>query len=93
MIALIAYGFGSVANAFDLGGNLMVNLIPSNITSFNDQQITQMNDPSFAPMYLTEHAITSSNLTSNTNSTNDTNYSGNQTDNSQNQDNSQNYNQ
>jgi hypothetical protein len=57
IIALIAYGSGSVANAFDLGGNSMVNLIPSEITSFNQQQITQMNDPSFQPVYLIQQEI------------------------------------
>ncbi len=91
MVALTAYGFGSVANALNIGGNSLVNFIPSDITSLNDQQLTQMNDSSFQPVYLIQHAITTSNLTSNTtsNSTNDTN-SDNQTDN---QDNSQNYNQ
>ena len=73
MIALIAYGFGSVANAFDLGGNSMVNLIPSDITSFNQQQITQMNDPSFEPVYLIEQTI----ITNNTNTTNETSNSTN----------------
>ena len=68
MIALTAYGFGSVANALDLGGNSMVNLIPSDITSFNQQQITQMNDPSFEPVYLIEQTI----ITNNTNTTNET---------------------
>jgi hypothetical protein len=68
MIALIAYGFGSFANAFDLGGNSMVNLIPSNIISFNQQQITQTNDPSFQPVYLIEHIL----ITNNTNKTNET---------------------
>ncbi len=68
IIALIAYGSGSVANAFDLGGNSMVNLIPSEITSFNQQQITQMNDPSFQPVYLIQQAITNND----TNTTNET---------------------
>ena len=68
IIALIAYGFGSVANAFDLGGNTMVNLIPSEITSFNQQQITEMNDPSFQPVYLIQQAI----INNDTNTTNET---------------------
>ena len=68
IIALIAYGSGSVANAFDLGGNSMVNLIPSEITSFNQQQITQMNDPSFQPVYLIQQAI----INNDTNTTNET---------------------
>ena len=68
MIALIAYGSGSVANAFDLGGNSMVNLIPSEITSFNQQQITQINDPSFQPVYLIQQVI----ITNDTNTTNET---------------------
>ena len=83
MIALIAYGFGSVANAFDLGGNSMVNLIPSNIISFNQQQITQMNDPSFEPVYLIEQTI----ITNNTNTTNETSNSTNYNNNSGSQNN------
>jgi hypothetical protein len=83
MIALIAYGFGSVANAFDLGGNSMVNLIPSDITSFNQQQITQMNDPSFEPVYLIEQTI----ITNNTNTTNETSNSTNYNNNSGSQNN------
>ena len=77
MIALIAYGFGSVANAFDLGGNSMVNLIPSDITSFNQQQITQMNDPSFEPVYLIQHAITNNNTYTTNETSNSTNYNNN----------------
>ena len=77
MIALIAYGFGSVANAFDLGGNSMVNLIPSDITSFNQQQITQMNDPSFEPVYLIQHAITNNNTNTTNETSNSTNYNNN----------------
>ena len=83
MIALIAYGFGSVANAFDLGGNSMVNLIPSDITSFNQQQITQMNDPSLEPVYLIEQTI----ITNNTNTTNETSNSTNYNNNSGSQNN------
>jgi hypothetical protein len=83
MIALTAYGFGSIANAFDLGGNSMVNLIPSDITSFNQQQITQMNDPSFEPVYLIEQTI----ITNNTNTTNETSNSTNYNNNSGSQNN------
>jgi hypothetical protein len=84
MIAIIAYGFGSVANAFDLGGNSMVNLIPSDITSFNQQQITQMNDPSFQPVYLIEHTIIA-NYTNATNKTVNTTYNNSEYQNNSNQ--------
>ncbi len=89
MIALVAYGFVSVANTFDLGGSAMVNLLPSNILSFNQQQITQMNDPAFKPVYLVGQGITNTtNTTSNT--TTNTNDTGNQDNSTQNnQDNSQ----
>ena len=47
----------------------MVNLIPSEITSFNQQQITQMKiHPSFQPVYLIQQAITNND----TNTTNET---------------------
>ncbi len=84
MIALVAYGFGSFANAFDLGGNTMVNLIPSEITSFNQQQITEMNDPSFQPVYLIQQAIFNNNSNNETlNTTTNDNNSGYQNDTNQ----------
>ena len=71
MIGLIAYGFGSVANAMDLDGNTIVNAIPSNFNSFNQQQITPINDPSFKPVYLINHIVI--NKTNTTNTTNNDN--------------------
>ena len=72
MIALVAYGFGSVANALDVDGNMIVNLVPSNFSSFNQQQITQIDNPLFKPVYLVDHIVINS--TNTTNSTDDGGY-------------------
>lgn len=64
MIALVAYGFGSVANALDVDGNMIVNLVPSNFSSFNQQQITQIDNP-FKPVYLINHIVINSSNTTN----------------------------
>ena len=87
IIALIAYGSGSVANAFDLGGNSMVNLIPTDITSFDQQQITQMNDPSFQPVYLLQQAITNNDTNATNETQNTTNDNNSEYQNDTNQDN------
>ncbi len=68
MIALVAYGSGSIADAFNLDGNIIVDLLPSNITSINQQQITQIDDPNFKPVTLMTHVVY--NKTENNNSTN-----------------------
>jgi len=75
MIALVAYGFGSVANAMDIGGDTLMNIIPSNFTSMGEQQITQMSNPSFKPVYLVQHVVV------NTTNTTPDNSNNNQTDN------------
>jgi hypothetical protein len=75
MVALLAYGTGSVADALNLDGNAIVNLIPSNFTSFNQQQITPIDDPSFKPVFLIGHVVinTTTNTSSNTTDDNQTN--------------------
>jgi len=80
MIGLMAYGFGSVANAMDIDGNTIVNILPSNFNSLNQQQITQITDPSFKPVYLINHIVINK-----TNTTNTTNNLDNQTNSNSNQ--------
>lgn len=74
MIAFVAFGSGSIADALNLDGDAIVNLIPDNFTSINQQQITQIDDPSFKPVQLTTHVVEN-----NTNSTPVTNNSTNGT--------------
>ncbi len=57
MIAFVAFGTGSIADALNLDGDAIVNLIPDNFTSINQQQITQIDDPSFKPVPLTTHVV------------------------------------
>jgi hypothetical protein len=71
MVALVAFGIGSVADAFNLDGNFIVNLIPSNITTLNQQQINQIDDPSFKPVYLMTHIVTNTTSIRTNNSTDD----------------------
>lgn len=54
MVALVAYGFGSFAYIFDLGEDTIIKYIPSNFTLFGQQQLTEINNPSFKPVYLIE---------------------------------------
>lgn len=76
MVALAAYGVGSVANALNIGGDTIVNLIPSNFTSLGEQQITQMGNPSFKPVYLIQHMVVNA---TNASSGGNGNNTGNQT--------------
>lgn len=72
MIAFVAFGFGSIADALNLGGDAIVNLIPANITNINQQQVTQIDDPTFTPVTLTSHVVENKTVTP-SNSTNVTN--------------------
>ncbi len=73
MIAFVAYGSGSIADALNLDGNTIINLIPSNFTSINQQQITQIDDPSFKPVYLITHVVINKTNTTNNSTDNETN--------------------
>lgn len=67
LIALVAYGCGSFANALGLGGDLGVGIFPSNFSFNNQQQITQINDASFEPVSLVKHiVVNTTNTTTNT---------------------------
>jgi hypothetical protein len=76
MVALVAYGVGSFAYALDLGGDTIMKLIPSNLTLFDQQQITEIDNPFFKPVYLIE--VVPINNTPN-NTFNGTDDNGNQT--------------
>ena len=78
MIAFVAFGTGSIADALNLDGDSIINLIPANFTTINQQQITQIDDPSFKPVYLMTHVVV--------NKTNTTNTDNNTTDNQTNKD-------
>lgn len=54
LVVLIAFGLGSITNAFFSGTST---IIPFG-TVFNQTQVTQMNDSSFQPVYLIGHATT-----------------------------------
>jgi hypothetical protein len=74
MIAFVAYGSGSIADALNLDGDAIINLIPSNLTTLNQQQITPIDDPNFKPVYLITHVvINKTNTTSNSTDDNQTN--------------------
>ncbi len=70
MIAFVAFGSGSIADALNLGGDAIVDLIPANFTNMNQQQITQIDNPTFEPVQLTQQqVVNNTNTTENTNST------------------------
>ena len=75
MIAFVAFGFGSIADALNLDGDTIINLIPANFTTLNQQQITQIGDPNFKPVNLMTHVVINKTNTTN----NDTNTTNNQT--------------
>ena len=75
MIAFVAFGSGSIADALNLDGDAIVNLIPSNFTSLSQQQMTQIDDPSFKPISLMTHVVVTKNTTTNNSTNNETNQS------------------
>ncbi|WP_424356103.1 hypothetical protein [Methanobacterium sp. MBAC-LM] len=81
MISLIAFGFGSCANALNSGNDVTSGILPSMIASNNNEQISTIGDPSFEPAHLMKQYY---NITNSTNSTpvNNTSNSTNSTKNS-----------
>jgi hypothetical protein len=67
MIAMLAYGSASAANALNLGTDLGVGIIPSDFNFNSQQKINEISDPSFSPVYLVKHV-----LVNNTTTVNDT---------------------
>jgi hypothetical protein len=74
MIALVAYGAASGANALNIGTDIGIGLIPSNFNFNGDQKITEIGDPSFSPVHIVRHIQVNT-----TNTTNATNTSNNNT--------------
>lgn len=67
MIALVAYGAASAANALNIGTDIGVGLIPSNFNFNGDQKITEIGDPTFSPVHIVRHVqINITNTTNNT---------------------------
>jgi hypothetical protein len=79
MIALVAYGTASGANALNIGTDIGVGLIPSNFNINGDQKISEIGDPSYSPVHIVRHIqINTTNTTNNTTTpTNNTNNSTN----------------
>lgn len=73
MIAFVAFGSGSIADALNLDGDAIINLIPANFTTINQQQITQINDPNFTPVYLMTHVVINKTNTTDNNTNTTTN--------------------
>jgi hypothetical protein len=73
MIALVAYGAASGANALNIGTNLGVGLIPSDLNLNSDQKISEIGDSNFTPVHIVKHVqINTTNTTNTTNVTNTT---------------------
>ena len=70
MIALVAYGTASAANALNIGTDIGVGLIPSNFNLNGDQKISEIGDSNFTPVYIVKHVQL--NTTNATNATNNT---------------------
>jgi hypothetical protein len=70
MIALVAYGAASGANALNIGTDIGVGLIPSNFNLNGDQKISEIGDSNFTPVHIVKHIQV--NITNTTNTTNTT---------------------
>lgn len=69
MVSLVAFGFGSIANALNPDNNITSGILPS-IASNNEQQISVIDDPSFEPVHVMRQFY--NNTTNVTNSTSST---------------------
>ena len=73
MIALVAYGAASGANALNIGTDLGVGLIPSDLNLNGDQKISEIGDSNFTPVRVVKHIpVNTTNTTNTTNVTNTT---------------------
>ncbi len=78
MIALVAYGVASGANALNIGTDIGVGLIPSNFNINGDQKITEIGDPSFTPVHIVRHIqVNTTNTTNNTTNVSNNNITNN----------------
>lgn len=67
MIAMVAFGAASGANALNIGTNIGVGLIPSDFNFNGEQKISEIGDSDFTPVHIYRHIIVN-----NTNKTNNT---------------------
>ena len=76
MIAMVAYGAASGANALNIGTDIGVGLIPSNFNLNGDQKISEIGDSNFTPVHIVKHiqvnTTNTTNTTTNTTTTNTT---------------------
>jgi hypothetical protein len=73
MIALVAYGVASGANALNIGTDLGVGLIPSDLNLNGDQKVSEIGDSNFTPVRIVKHIqVNNTNTTNTTNITNTT---------------------
>ncbi|MGB9936863.1 MAG: hypothetical protein ACPK7O_04030 [Methanobacterium sp.] len=68
MVSLVAFGCGSFANVLNAGNDVTNGLIPSTFAFSSNEQILQIEDPSFEPVHIMRHFY--NNTTNLTNSTN-----------------------
>lgn len=82
MISLVAFGFGSCANALNSGNDVTSGILPSTLASNNEQQISTINDSSFEPVHVMRHFYNTTNSTNSTRTiTNTTNSTENNSNN------------
>lgn len=67
MISLIAFGFGSCANAVNGGNDITSGLIPSSFAWNTQEEVSVISDSSFEPVRIIRHYY--NNTTNSTNST------------------------
>ncbi len=74
MIAMVAFGFASCANALNIGTDIGVGLIPSDF-NFNggDQRISEIDNSDFTPVHIYRHVNVNTTNTTNTSTTKKTN--------------------
>ncbi len=74
MIAMVAFGAASGANALNIGTDIGVGLIPSDFNFNGEQKISEIDNSDFTPVHIYRHIIVNT-----TNTTNKTNKTTNQT--------------
>lgn len=70
MIAMLAFGAASGANALNIGTDIGVGFIPSDLNFNGEQKISEIDNSNFTPVQIYRHIIV--NTTNTTNKTNKT---------------------
>ena len=70
MIAMLAFGAASGANALNIGTDIGVGLIPTDFNFNSEQKISEIDNSNFTPVQIYRHVIV--NTTNTTNKTNKT---------------------